>query len=339
MPKFRAPLVWSRIVPSRWMMRITAVLAAAYTSRSGPWKSRRVVSGSRRKLKRSLRSSTAAASWLLKSERTRDAVTCPMTRAKAARITNVRAAETTASRQRMGMRSSTEHVPRSADGVQQARLAGALELAAEVRDEDLDGVGGRERVVAPHLLEQPLARHDDALVAHQVLEQLELALRQVDGALAAAHLVRVGVQRQVRDDQRGASARRPAAQERAQPRPQLLALERLDQVVVGARVEALDPRLDGIARREDQDRDVVGRPDPARDLDAVDLRQPEVEDDEVGVVGGGLVQRRLPIAGDAHVVAVQAQRALEDLGDLVVVLDDQHPGIAADTGHAREGYG
>src|SRR3954467_6988056 len=205
MPKFGARSVWPRMRPSRWITRTTAVLAAAETSRSGRRNSSRVVSGSRRKLRRSDRSSTAAASWLLKSERTRDAVTWPMTTAKPARITNVSAAETVASRQRMGIRSrnsSTEHVPRPADRVQQPRLAAALELAPEVRDEDLDRVRGRERVVAPDLLEQALARHDDALVAHQVLEQLELALGELDGAVAAMDLVGVGVQREVRHDER-----------------------------------------------------------------------------------------------------------------------------------------
>src|SRR4051812_39328220 len=98
------------------------------------------VSGFVRGWKRSLRSSTAAASWLLKSDRTRAAVTCPMTIANAARMTNVSADETTARRHRMGMLSSTEHVARAADRVQQARLAGRLELAAEVGDEHLDGV-------------------------------------------------------------------------------------------------------------------------------------------------------------------------------------------------------
>src|SRR3954469_2504875 len=245
------------------------------------------------KLKRSLRSSTAAATWLLKSARTRDAVTWPITTAKPARMTNVSAAETTASRHRMGMCSSTEHVSRAADGVQHARLAAGLELAAEVGDEDLDRVRRRERVVAPDLLEEALARHDDALVAHEVLEQLELALGELDGAVAARDLVRVRVQGEVGDDERRAAARRSAAQQGAQAGEQLLALERLDEVVVGAGVEALDARLDRVARGEHQDRHVVGGPQAAGDLDAVDLRQPEVEDHEVGVVRRGLVERGL----------------------------------------------
>ncbi len=140
--------------------------------------------------------------------------------------------------------------------------------------------------------------------------------------------------------ERGAAARRPAAQQGAQAGEQLLALERLDEVVVGARVQALDARVDGVARGEHEDRHVVGRAQPAGDLDAVELGQPEVEDHEVGVVGGRLAQRRLAVAGDAHLVAVQAQRALERLGDLVVVLDDEHAGVTAGRGHCTaRGYG
>src|SRR4051795_11798258 len=185
-------------------------------------------------MSRSLRSSTAAASSLLKSERIRLAVSCPMTTAKPQRITKVSTADVSASRHRTGRRSSTQHVPRAADRVQEPRLAARLELAPQVRDEDLDGVRRRERVVAPDLLEQALAGHDDPLVAHQELEQLELALRELDVAVAARDLVRVGVELQVGADQRSGSARRPAAQQRAQAREQLLAVERLDEVVVGA---------------------------------------------------------------------------------------------------------
>src|SRR3954453_5069985 len=333
MPKFGAPVVWPSRRPSRCSARITPSWGAAERFSGGPSRSTSPPL-STWKLKRSLRSSTAAATWLLKSARTRDAVTEPITTAKPVRMTNVSAAETMASRHRIGIDSSTEHVPRPADRVQQPRLATGLQLAAPVRDEHLDGVRRREGVVAPDLLEEALARDDDALVAHDVLEQLELALGQLDRALAALDLVRVGVQRQVGDDERRAAPRRPAAQQRAQPGEQLLALERLDEVVVGARVEALDARLDGVARGKHEDRHVVGRAQPARDLDAVELRQAEVEDHEVRMVGRGLVERGLAVAGDAHVVAVQAQGALEDLGDLVVVLDDEHPRIATDTVHA-----
>ena len=66
-------------------------------------------------------------------------------------------------------------------------------------------------------------------------------------ALAAADLVGVGVQREVADDERGAAARRAAAQQRAQAGEQLLALEGLDEVVVGARRRG--PRRAPRARR------------------------------------------------------------------------------------------
>src|SRR5207245_8050732 len=72
----------------------------------------------------------------------------------------------------------------SADRVQQARLALGLELAPHVRHEHLDRVRRREGVIAPYLVQQALAGYDDALVAHQVLPQLELPLREVERATA-----------------------------------------------------------------------------------------------------------------------------------------------------------
>src|SRR6478752_1467282 len=272
---------------------------------------------------RFLRSSEAATSWLRKSDRIRLVVASPTAMANAQRMTQVRPAEISARRQRIEMRSSTQDVPRAADRVQEPGLATRLELAAEVRHEDLDRVRGGERVVAPDLFEEALARHDDPLVAHQVLEQLELALRQLDHAIATRDLVRVRVQREVGDDQRGGAARRAAPQQGAQPGQQLLALEGLDEVVVGARVEPLHAGLDRVARSQHQDRDVVGAADLLGDLDPVDLRQPEAEDDHVGDVFGVHGERLLAVQRDPDLVALQAQRALEHLRDLVVVLHDK----------------
>src|SRR3954452_5789775 len=158
-------------------------------------------------------------------------VSVPTITAKPHRITSVSAAEPPASRQRIGWRLYAEYVARAADRMEESRFPTGFELPSQVGDEDLDRVRDRERVVAPHLVEQLLARDHEPLVAHEVLEQLELALRELDGAVAARHLVGVGVEREVADAQRGHPARRPAPEHRAQARQQLLALERLDEVV------------------------------------------------------------------------------------------------------------
>src|SRR5215203_280985 len=171
-------------------------------------------------LTRSRRSFAASATWRLKSDWIRRVVRTPTIVAKPNRITSVSAAEPPASRQRIGRRLYAEDVARAADRMEEPGFATCFELSAEVRDEDLDRVRDGEGVVAPDLVEQPLPRDDEALVAHQVLEQLELPLGQVDLALAAGDLVRVGVQREVRGPQRRHPARRPAPQQRAHAREQ-----------------------------------------------------------------------------------------------------------------------
>src|SRR5215218_7653877 len=189
---------------------------------------------------------TSRESWSAASETSRLksrwicwVVRTPTIAAKPQRMTSVSAAEPPARRQRIGRRLYAEDVSRAADRMEEPRLAIGFELPSQVGDEDLDRVRDRERVIAPDLVEQLLARDHEALVAHQVLEQLELALGEVDLALAARDLVRVGVEHQVGDPQRRHAARRPATQQGAHAREQLLALERLDQVVVGPDVQAL----------------------------------------------------------------------------------------------------
>ena len=197
------------------------------------------VSVRRRSMIRSCEGSWSAVSctWWLKSERMRCTVSEPIATAKRAqdheRQQRRDAREADADRQpveaRRQSRAGALHGARSLrakdvagspDRVQQARLALGLELAAQVRDEHLDRVRRGEGVIAPHLVEQALAGDHDALVAHQVLEQLELALGQLDRALAARDLVRVGVEQQIADAQRRGAAWRAPAQQRAHPREQ-----------------------------------------------------------------------------------------------------------------------
>ncbi len=70
-----------------------------------------------------------------------------------------------------------------------------------------------------------------------------------------------------------------------------------------------------------------------RHLDPVDPGEAEVEDHEIGEEGMGEVERADAVAGDLDVVALHPQRALQDLGDRVVVLDDEHTRRAFELGH------
>src|SRR4051812_43174860 len=286
---------------------------------------------------------TALRTSLLKSSRIRWVAICPIAPPKRRRINRVRPAETEARRQRTGQERgrrkrrpkrpspfaappialSLEDVAGTAFGVQQARLAARLELAPQVGDEDVDRVRRRHRVIAPDLVEQALAGDDEALVAHQELEQLELAVGQLDLALAAAHLAGVRVEDEVADFQRGGAPRGAAAQQGPDPRQQLLALEGLRQVVVGAAVEAGHPVLGLGAGGQHQDRHVAVAAQAAADLDSVEARQPEVEHDQVGHEPGGDVEGLDPVGRGADFVALVAERAAEDVGDVDVVLDDE----------------
>src|SRR3954470_7526086 len=157
----------------------------------------------------------------------------PITTPNSVRIANVSAADVIARFQRIGSARRTRttrsitgpaphplrgrswsahYVPGTAHGVQYARLTLGLELAPQVRDEHVDGVGLAERGIAPDLLEQLVARDDEALVAHHELEQLELACGQLEHAVAARGLVGGGVEPQFADQERSAAARRAAPQ-------------------------------------------------------------------------------------------------------------------------------
>src|SRR5947209_19317107 len=124
-------------------------------------------------------------------------VKTPTIAAKHARMTNVSAADPPASRQRIGSDLYAEDVARAADRMKEARLPTGFQLSSEVGHEHLDRVRHGERVVAPDLVEQALARDDDPLVAHQVLQQLELPLGELHRPLIACDLVGVGIERQI----------------------------------------------------------------------------------------------------------------------------------------------
>ena len=113
--------------------------------------------------------------------------------------------------------------------------------------------------------------------------------------------------------------------ERAQPREQLRERERLDEVVVGAAVEARDAVGDRVARGQHQHRRPdAGSAQPAADLEAVDARQHHVEHDRVVVVRLGHPERVLAAARDVGGEPLVDEAAADQARHPQLVLDDQN---------------
>ena len=71
------------------------------------------------------------------------------------------------------------------------------------------------------------------------------------------------------------------------------------------------------------------------DLEPVQVRQPEIEDHQIGQEARAPARAPRAVVGDPDLVALHAQRALEHLGDRVVVLDHQDAGWTLEIGHVQ----
>ena len=144
------------------------------------------------------------------------------------------------------------------------------------------------------------------------------------GPAVAGDGVAGGVEFETRVAQRLLGRAAAAAQQGSQPRAELLERERLDQVVVGAGVEALDAIRDRVARGEHQHgRAVAGGAQAAADLEPVGLGHEHVEHDRVRRLVGERVERLAAVGGQMDPVAVHPQRAVERVADRGLVIDHE----------------
>src|SRR5207244_5380330 len=81
----------------------------------------------------------------------------------------------------------------------------------------------------------------------------------------------------------------------------------------------------GLPGRQNDDRDAGPAPQALDDLDAGDAGEAEVEDDDVGVVVGGLAEGVLPRGGEVDVVAPGPEVDGQGPEDLRLVVDDEDP--------------
>ena len=130
-----------------------------------------------------------------------------------------------------------------------------------------------------------------------------------------------------------------AAQQGADAGQQLIQVIRLDDVVVGPRIQAGYALGHGVARGGDQHRQArTARAQGAQHVQAALARQTQVQQQQV-VGGGG--QRRIGLGAVAHPVggvAFGAQRVVHHLADHGVVFgqQDSHAGIVTQSRRPRK---
>jgi hypothetical protein len=119
----------------------------------------------------------------------------------------------------------------------------------------------------------------------------------------------------------------PAAEGSPDSCDELGHLERLLDVVVGSRLEP-DHDIDRVAaggQHDDRDRRLA--PDRPADLEAVQPREHDVEQDEVGRLGPEPIEARDTVGGARDFEAGGPKAEGRDLPDRRIVLDEQDPAV------------
>ncbi len=119
---------------------------------------------------------------------------------------------------------------------------------------------------------------------------------------------------------------RGAPQHRADAGLQHFAARGLDDVVVGARLQAEDHVEVVAAGGEHDDRQLAVGADAPADLEAVLAREHQVQQHDVGAEGGQEVQAVLAAGRGRHLVAAPAEREGDSVAHGGVVLDQKYSG-------------
>ena len=213
------------------------------------------------------------------------------------------------------------------------RDAIVAELLPQVADVHVDHVRARVVVEPPDAAQQLLPAEHLPGMAEERLGERELPCGELDLRAVDAQPTGAQVEHAVAGLDRGRGGRALAPKTGADAREQLLEAERLRHVVVGAPLEPVHGVVDLVTSGEHHDLDPgSASAELAEHLVAVDPRQADVEDHHVEGVGAELRERLLPRRRDDGREAVRTQALVEERGDTLLVLDDQHVAHADSSG-------
>jgi hypothetical protein len=224
-----------------------------------------------------------------------------------------------------GARLQGETVAAAAQGLDHPEAPVRIQLAPQPPDQHLDHVALAIRVVFVEIVGQHVLAQRPPRLPHQLQQQPVLEGRQGHGLTAQDHRVGGRIDHQRAEIQPLLAILQTATHQRPQPRLQFLHVERLGQVVVGTRLQALHLVLPAVPGGQDQDRQarLLG-PGAADQVQAVEPGQTEVHDGDVAGVFGQQVQAGLAVGGQIDPPAGAKQRLGDALPKAVIVLDQGH---------------
>ena len=109
----------------------------------------------------------------------------------------------------------------------------------------------------------------------------------------------------------------------AQPCEQFADAERLGQVVVGAQIQRGDLVAFAAACRQHQDRLRIPLAQAADDVEAGNIRQAEIDDDDIRLMQRSQAQALVSGGGDFQCIAMRFQGSLQETLDLQIVFDGE----------------
>src|SRR3990172_11620383 len=227
----------------------------------------------------------------------------------------------------LASRRRLQTVAMTAHSLEQGLAPGRIDLAPEPRDIDVDDIGERVFAVAPDLVEDTGAGEDPAGRTHQQLEDSELLGRELDGIAAAPYFEQLPIENEIGNLQ-DVGARREivrAAHQRLDAGQQLVKIEGLGEVVVGAYLEYLDLVLQRIHGGQHEDRRIVAlEPQALANVIAVHVGKHEIEHDDVELAGLGKVDPLAAGGGDGNPMIFRPESAVNEVGDARLVFDQEH---------------
>jgi len=201
---------------------------------------------------------------------------------------------------------------------------GAFDFFAEQPDVNVDDVAFGGSVEVVNVLPDVRAGNDPSDIVGEIFKEGILAAAEVDGFAGAANDAVSGVHLEVGDAEDGGLGFILAADHGADAGEQFGENKRFDEIIVGAEFQAVDSVLGGILGGKEQDHGgTFALAKLAKNGQAVDFGEHDVEDDDVVLAVAGVPKRGLPVGGFINGESGLAKALDERLAKRLEIFDDQ----------------